>query len=76
MSLVFYIGSGLILKVYFYGDAKMKKRKSLTLDQNVLYGIKELARQEKRSVSGMINEILKEHLETLEAKEQKQQEEQ
>lgn len=70
------IGSGLILKMYFYGDAKMKKRKSLTLDQNVLQGIKELAKQEKRSVSGIINAILREHLETLEAKEQEKQEEQ
>ena len=59
--------------MYFYGDAKMKKRKSITLDQNVLQGIKERAKQEKKSVSGMINKILKEHLE---AKGQEQQEEQ
>lgn len=44
----------------------MKKHRTVTLSQDVIQGIKEEAAEDGRSFSGMINWILRKHLEAVE----------
>ena len=56
---------------YARGEGKVKPLKEkvcITLDNDILQKIRELAELDDRSVSGYINLVLKKHLEELEEK--------